>query len=163
MLRTFLLILALASAIGPAASEPPPPVAPGVPTSVTLQPVAIYDKDGKVTGGLSAPLVVMSMPFTRLHRDPIQLTGLGPMPKRFAVARPEAATAYRIVIVCNVPVRVMGVMDEAEQISDTKGTLYLPFTETTMGTSKPNWISAKTVGTPDGNCFAEMHYGVGGG
>jgi hypothetical protein len=163
MLRSFFLILALVIGIGPAASEPPPAVAPGVPTSVTLQPVAIYDKDGRVTGGLSAPLVVMSMPFTRLHRDPIQLTGLGPTPKRFAVTRPEGATTYRIVVVCNVPIRVMGVMNETEQVSDTKGLLYLPFTETTMGTSKPNWISAKTVGTPEGDCFADMHYGVGGG
>lgn len=146
-----------------AAAEPPPAVAPGVPSSITLQPVAIYDRDGKVVGGAGAPLAVLTMPFRRLHSAPIRLTALGPAPKTFPLSRPAEATTYRIVIPCDVDVRLLGTMTAGESVAADTGLLYLARTEATMGTSRPNFISAMTVGTPTGDCTPEMHYGMGGG
>jgi hypothetical protein len=114
-------------------------------------------------GSLLAPMNVMSAPFTRLHSAPIQLSGLGPTPKNFAINRPANATTYRIVNPCDVDIRLLGVMNATDQVTTSTGVLYLARTEATMGTSRPVYISAMTIGTPTGDCTPEMHYGIGGG
>lgn len=112
----------------------------------------------------AAPVsTVSSMPFMRLHSAPIRLKGLGPMPKSFAISRPPEATTYRIVVPCDVDVRLLGTMSASEAVTEDTGVLYLARTEATMGTSRPNFISAMTLGTPTGDCTPEMHYGMGGG
>lgn len=112
---------------------------------------------------MERPLPAMTMPFRRLHSTLIRLKALGPASKSFAISRPAGATTYRVVIPCDVDVRLLGTMSEGEAVTDDTGVLYLARTEATMGTTKPNFISAKTVGTPTGDCTPEMHYGVGGG
>lgn len=114
-------------------------------------------------GAKTAPFWVMSMPFTRLHSAPIRLKNIGPTPKSFPISRPPEATTYRIVVPCDVDVRVLGTMSAGDQVTEDTGVLYLARTEATLGTSRPNFISAMTVGTPTGECTPEMHYGVGGG
>ena len=114
-------------------------------------------------GAKTAPFWVMSMPFTRGHSVPIRLRGLGPTPKSFPISRPADATTYRVVIPCDVDVRLLGTTDPAEQVTADTGVLYLARTEATMGTSRPTYISAMTVGAPLGDCTPEMHYGMGGG
>lgn len=109
------------------------------------------------------PQPVTTMPFQRLHSAPIRLLSLGPTPKSFAISRPASATTYRIVNPCDVDIRLLGTMTEAEAVTATTGVLYLARTEATMGTSRPNFVSAMTVGTPTGDCTPEMHYGMGGG
>lgn len=128
----------------------------------------IYCATGKANeaapcGAKSSPFWIMSMPFTRLHSAPIRLKNIGPTPKSFAISRPPEATTYRIVVPCDVDVRVLGTMSAGDQVTEDTGVLYLARTEATLGTSRPNFISAMTVGTPSGECTPEMHYGVGGG
>lgn len=141
-IAAFLALLVVASAL-PASAQPLTSngynAAPGVPQPVT------------------------TMPFQRLHSAPIRLISLGPAPKSFAISRPPGATTYRIVNPCDVDIRLLGTMTEAEAVSATTGVLYLARTEATMGTSQPNFVSAMTLGTPTGDCTPEMHYGVGGG
>lgn len=114
-------------------------------------------------GSLAAPMNSLSAPFRRLHSAPIRLKALGPTPKSFPISRPAEATTYRIVIPCDVDIRLLGTMSAPEKVTEDTGVLYLARTEATMGTSKPNFISAMTVGTPTGDCTPEMHYGIGGG
>ncbi len=64
---------------------------------------------------------------------------------------------------CDVDIRLLGTMNATDQVTEDTGVLYLARTEATMGTSKPNFISAMTVGTPSVTCTPEMHYGMGGG
>ncbi len=114
-------------------------------------------------GGMASPMNVLSAPFRRLHSAPIRLKALGPAPKSFPISRPADATTYRVVVPCDVDVRLLGTTDPAEQVTADTGVLYLARTEATMGTSRPTYISAMTVGTPTGDCTPEMHYGMGGG
>lgn len=114
-------------------------------------------------GSVLAPMNVLSAPFRRLHSAPIRLKDLGPTPKSFQINRPPGATTYRIVNPCDVDIRLLGVMNATDQVTEDTGVLYLARTEATMGTSKPNFISAMTVGTPSVICTPEMHYGMGGG
>jgi hypothetical protein len=64
---------------------------------------------------------------------------------------------------CLEDIRLLGTMSENEAVTLSTGVLYLARTEATMGTSRPNFISAMTVGAPTGDCTPEMHYGMGGG
>jgi hypothetical protein len=116
-------------------------------------------------GGYSVdnPLPAMTMPFRRLHSAPIRLKDIGPTPKSFAINRPNGATTYRIVNPCDVDIRLLGTMNAGDGVSEDTGVLYLARTEATMGTSRPNFISAMTVGAPSATCTPEMHYGVSGG
>jgi hypothetical protein len=114
-------------------------------------------------GALSSPFYVFGMPFTRLHSAPIRLKDIGAAPKSFQITRPAGATTYRIVNPCDVDIRLLGTMNATDQVTEDTGVLYLARTEATMGTSKPNFISAMTVGTPSDTCTPEMHYGMGGG
>ncbi|MBP1179978.1 hypothetical protein [Methylobacterium sp. PvR107] len=109
------------------------------------------------------PLPAMTMPFARLHRDPIRLKDIGPTPKTFPVTLPAGATTYRVAIPCDVDVRLLGTNDPTEQVTEDKGMIYLARTEATMGTSHPTFISAMTMGTPGYTCTPEMHYGRSGG
>ena len=120
-------------------------------------------KEAAPCGSLAAPMNMLSAPFTRLHSTPIRLKGLGPTPKSFAINRPPEATTYRIVNPCDVDIRLLGTMTAADQVTEDSGVLYLARTEATMGTSKPVFISAMTIGVPSGDCTPEMHYGMGGG
>ncbi|MEE7478430.1 hypothetical protein [Methylobacterium hispanicum] len=113
--------------------------------------------------GVPVPLTVSSMPFRRLHSAPIRLKAIGPVPKSFPISRPPEATTYRIVVPCDVDIRLLGTMTVEEAVTEDTGVLYLARTEATMGTTRPNFISAMTVGTPTGDCTPEMHYGMGGG
>lgn len=121
------------------------------------------NREATPCGAKTSPFWTMSMPFTRLHSKPIRLKNLGPTPQTFTISRPPDATTYRIVVPCDVNVRVLGTMTEAEAVTEDTGVLYLAGTDVTMGTSRPNFISAMTLGTPTGECTPEMHYGVGGG
>ncbi len=112
---------------------------------------------------MANPLPALTMPFRRLHSAPIRLTALSPTPKTFSISRPAGATTYRIVVPCDVDVRLLGTMSPTDAVTPETGVLYLARTEATMGTSRPNYISAMTVGTPTTDCTPEMHYGVGGG
>jgi hypothetical protein len=114
-------------------------------------------------GGTGSPFFVMTMPFTRLHSAPIRLKGIGQDPKSFPITRPVNATTYRIINPCDVDIRLLGTMSATDAVTEDTGVLYLARTESTMGTSRPNFISAMTVGAPTGDCTPEMHYGVGGG
>ncbi|WP_437870872.1 hypothetical protein ACSD7O_14130 [Methylorubrum extorquens] len=125
------------------------------------QGVVIESGDAAVS--MTNPLPAMSMPFRRLHSAPIRLRSLGPTPKSFPISRPPEATTYRIIIPCDVDVRLLGTMSAGEAVTEDTGVLYLARTEATMGTTKPNFISAMTVGTPTADCTPEMHYGMGGG
>ena len=109
------------------------------------------------------PLPAMTMPFRRLHSAPIRLKDIGPAPKSFLISRPVGATTYRIVNPCDVDIRLLGTMSAADAVTEDTGVLYLARTEATMGTSRPNFISAMTVGAPGATCTPEMHYGVSGG
>jgi hypothetical protein len=152
------LALVIAFAIGGAAMGRQYRNAEG---NTVSQGVVIESNDQAVT--MANPMPVTSLPFRRLHSAPIQLTALGTTPKSFPITRPPEATTYRIVVPCDVDVRLLGTMTAGEAVSPTTGVLYLARTEATMGTSKPNFISAMTVGTPTGDCTPEMHYGIGGG
>ena len=110
-----------------------------------------------------APLTVSTMPFRRLHSAPIRLKAIGPVPKSFPISRPPEATTYRIVVPCDVDIRLLGTMTAEEAVTEDTGVLYLARTEATMGTTRPNFISAMTIGTPTADCTPEMHYGMGGG
>lgn len=114
-------------------------------------------------GAKTAPFWVMSMPFTRGHAVPIRLKALGTTPKVFPISRPAEATTYRVVVPCNVNIRLLGAKTADEVLTDDNGVLYLAGTDVTMGTSRPDFIIAKTMAEPIGDCTPEMHYGVGGG
>lgn len=114
-------------------------------------------------GAMSSPFYVMTMPFTRLHSNPIRLKDIGPTPKTFPVSLPAGATTYRVVIPCDVDVRLLGSNDPAAQVTEDTGVLYLARTEATMGTSHPAFISAMTTSAPSATCTPEMVYGRSGG
>lgn len=114
-------------------------------------------------GRPSSPLTVRTMPFQRLHSVPIRLKGLTTTPQVFQISRPADATTYRVVVPCNVNIRLLGAKTADEVLTDDNGVLYLAGTDVTMGTSKPDFIIAKTTAVPDGDCTPEMHYGMGGG
>lgn len=122
-----------------------------------------YQGPGGGGYSMSNPLPAMTMPFRRSHSVPIRLKALGPTPKTFPISRPANATTYRIVVPCDVDVRLLGTTSASENVTADTGVLYLARTEATMGTSRPDFISAMTVGTPTGDCTPEMHYGMGGG
>ncbi len=54
-------------------------------------------------------------------------------------------------------------MNATDPVSEDTGVLYLARTEATMGTSRPNFISAHDGGRPSATCTPEMHYGMSGG
>lgn len=114
-------------------------------------------------GGMASPMNVLSAPFRRLHALPIRLKALGTNPKVFPIERPADATTYRVVVPCNVNIRLLGAKTADEVLTDDNGVLYLAGTDVTMGTSRPNFIIAKTAAEPVGDCTPEMHYGMGGG
>ncbi|WP_232629153.1 hypothetical protein [Methylobacterium sp. Leaf118] len=114
-------------------------------------------------GSLAAPMNILSAPFRRLHSAPIRLKALGTTPKVFPISRPADATTYRVVVPCNVNIRLLGATSANEVLTDDNGVLYLAGTDVTMGTSKPDFIIAKTTAEPTGDCTPEMHYGMGGG
>lgn len=120
---------------------------------------------GPAGGGysMSNPLPAMTMPFRRSHSVPIRLRALGPTPKTFSISRPPSATTYRIVNPCDEDIRLLGTMSANDNVTVDTGVLYLARTEATMGTSRPDFISAMTLGTPTRECTPEMHYGMGGG
>lgn len=128
-------------------------------------PYSIAD-DGTVRLlGTPGQINVMSMPFQRLHLKSIRLDNLGTTPKRFDVRtlRPPEARSYRIAIPCDVNVRLMGTTDPNAVMANDDGVLYLAGTDVTMGTSRPDYIFAKTTAVPSTDCTPEMHYGFGGG
>jgi hypothetical protein len=164
MLRLVLAVLTLTAGLSVAAAETPPSIAPGVPSGSGTQPVAVYGADGKVVSFPDpARIRVTTMPFQRLHSLPIRLKTLSTTPKVFPVSRPADATTYRVVVPCNVNIRLLGAKTADEVLTDDNGVLYLAGTDVTMGTSKPDFIIAKTTAPPDGDCTPEMHYGMGGG
>lgn len=112
---------------------------------------------------MDTPQPVMTMPFVRLHSKPIRLKGLTTTPQVFPIARPERATTYRIVVPCAENVRLLGAKTADEVLTDDDGVLYIAGTDVTMGTSKPNFIIAKTMSPPTAECTPEMHYGLAGG
>lgn len=116
-------------------------------------------------GTMAGPFVVTSLPFRRVHRDPIRLKSLTQTPQVFDVRalRPSSATTYRVVIPCAENVRLLGTMDANEALTDDKGVLYLAGTDVVMGTSRPDYIIAKTMAPPSSDCTPEMHYGMWGG
>lgn len=164
MLRLVSAVLVLALSISAVSAETPPSVAPGVPSGSGTQPVAVYGPDGRIVDFPDPDgIVVTTMPFRRLHSTPIRLKGLTTAPKVFPISRPADATTYRIVVPCNVNIRLLGAKTADEVLTDDNGVLYLAGTDVTMGTSKPDFIIAKTTAPPDGDCTPEMHYGMGGG
>ncbi|GJD73349.1 hypothetical protein [Methylobacterium goesingense] len=85
---------------GPARAEPPPAIAPGVPTSVTLQPVAVYDADGNQVFGPGGGIA--TVPFQRLGKAfalPVSTT-----PQTYAIVQPAGAKAYRGINPCSVDI-----------------------------------------------------------
>ena len=164
MLRLMSAVLALVLGLTAVSAETPPSVAPGVPSGSGTQPVAVYGPDGRIVAFPDpAGIVVTTMPFRRLPSVPIRLKALGTTPKVFPISRPADATTYRVVVPCNVNIRLLGAKTADEVLTDDNGVLYLAGTDVTMGTSKPDFIIAKTTAAPDGDCTPEMHYGMGGG
>ena len=164
MLRLMSAVLALVLGLTAVSAETPPSVAPGVPSGSGTQPVAVYGPDGRIVAFPDpAGIVVTTMPFRRLHSVPIRLKALTTTPKVFQISRPADATTYRVVVPCNVNIRLLGAKTADEVLTDDNGVLYLAGTDVTMGTSKPDFIIAKTTAAPDGDCTPEMHYGMGGG
>lgn len=144
-------------------AEPPPAVAPGVPTSVTLQPVAIYGPDGKLAGSSDAPMTVLSTPFIRSGSgDPIIFDGVTTTAKQFAITKPADATSYRFVNPCNVDVRIRKVASPQESVTLTTGTRFLARSSETLGTSQPTYVSIIATAAPAGECSPELQYGRGG-
>ncbi|KQP02659.1 hypothetical protein ASF26_14615 [Methylobacterium sp. Leaf93] len=164
MLRCVALsILALAVLFGGAAAEAPPPIAPGVPVSVTLQPVAVYDKDGKLAGSPESPMTVLSTPFVRSGTgDPIIFDGITTTAKQFAITKPADATSYRFVNPCNVDVRIRKVSSLSESVTLRTGTRFLARSSETLGTSQPTFVSLIATAAPTGECAPELQYGRGG-
>lgn len=148
---------------GPARAEPPPAIAPGVPTSVTLQPVAIYGPDGKLAGSSDAPMTVLSTPFVRSGTgDPIIFDGVSTVAKQFAITKPADATSYRFVNPCNVDVRIRKVSSMNESVTLRTGTRFMARSSETLGTSDPSFVSLIATAVPTGECAPELQYGRGG-
>lgn len=161
--RVALVLWALFVLVNPALAEPPPAVAPGVPTSVTLQPVAIYGPDGKLAGSSDAPMTVLTTPFIRSGTgDPIIFDGITTTAKQFAITKPADATSYRLVNPCNVDIRIRRVASLTESVTQTTGTRFLARSSETLGTSGPQFVSLIATAAPSADCSVELQYGRGG-
>lgn len=163
MRRAALFLGLLVMMCGAVAAEPPPAVAPGVPSSITLQPVAIYDRDGRIAGSPDAPTTVLATPFIRSGTgDPIIFDGVTTTAKQFAITKPADATSYRFVNPCNVDVRIRKVGSLSESVTLTTGTRFMARSSETLGTSDPKFVSLIATAVPTGECAPELQYGRGG-
>ncbi|GLS45151.1 hypothetical protein [Methylobacterium brachythecii] len=98
MLRCVALILGLLLISGAALAEKPPAVAPGVPRSETLKPVAVYDRDGNVTS---------AVPFARNGKAfalPVSTT-----PQTYEIVQPDGAPVYRGLNLCPADIVIASV------------------------------------------------------
>ena len=132
-------------------------------SSITLQPVAVYDRDGRIAGSPDAPMTVLSNPFIRSGTgDPIIFDGVTTTPKQFAITKPADATSYRFVNPCNVDVRIRKVASLSESVTLTTGTRFMARSSETLGTSEPKFVSIMATAAPTGECAPELQYGRGG-
>lgn len=113
-------------------------------------------------GGMTAPLSVMQMPFSRSgNGDPIIFSGITTTAKQYEISKPADATAYRFVNPCNVDVRIRKVSGMSESVTPTTGTRFMARSSEVLGTSEPRFVSVIAMAPPTGDCSVELQYGRG--